>query len=101
MQLLPSVKIGPFVFPVQEVENLFEGSTKYSGTIDYSKCVISIEKDRDIQMQVQTLLHEVVHGIVMVNQIKMSEETVDLVAMSLMDLIPQLAKMWYPDLGNP
>lgn len=64
---IPSVKIGPFRYPVSFVDDLhsFDGSMKIElwGHIKANEIKIELLPSLDAQRQLQVLWHEILHGI--------------------------------------
>lgn len=61
--MIPStVNICGIPHTVKLCEDLFDTDC-HLGQIDYKKCEIKINKDATEEMQKQTLIHEMVHGI--------------------------------------
>ena len=58
------VKIGPIGYTIREVRGLrSDDDTELLGEIDYSACVIKLDRTANVQCKRVTLLHEVIHGI--------------------------------------
>ena len=59
------VKIGIYNYDVKETDDIIIVDNRVcSGSITYDKLEIKLTKDRPIQKKYQTLLHEIVHGII-------------------------------------
>jgi hypothetical protein len=94
-----SIRIGPIDFAVDVREDLREDDRALDGQIRYGETTIRLHADLAHQAQVQTLLHEVVHGMLtQMGRAKMckDEELVDALAFSLYQVIrdnPDLVRM--------
>ena len=52
-------------YQVVECEDYFTGDSVHFGEIDIKQCKIQIAKDMSKEMKEQTLMHELLHGILM------------------------------------
>lgn len=67
MSEITSVQIGPIRYTVRHVKRL-RGAGDWQalmGEIDYSACVIKLEGKADPQAQRVTLIHEILHGVLL------------------------------------
>lgn len=48
---------------VLENEDIFDADGTHLGQIEYSKCIIRLNKDMSVEHKAETLCHEMVHGI--------------------------------------
>lgn len=60
--MLDNIKIGAFNYKVVLEESELDGDA-CDGLMDYAQAKISISNKQDDQIKVQTLLHEILHGI--------------------------------------
>lgn len=63
MKMPEDIKIGAFVYSVEYIQGLRDGERKLDGHIDTSQSLIRVEAEMSDQAKVQTILHEVLHGI--------------------------------------
>lgn len=63
--MLDKVKIGGLYYAISEVEDLGdeEGTPGMLGCIDYHALTIKLEKEVHRDMQQQTFIHELTHGV--------------------------------------
>ena len=86
------VWIGPIQYEIVQVKDLHGDSDnlvgrKLDGDIDYRQCVIRIERDNSNQVKTNTLIHEVVHGLMTQAGIELKEREVNLLGYAFQDLI--------------
>lgn len=79
MKIPTKINISGIIYDVQlipgkEHSDLHERN--YIGSINHEKCLIMLEKDMNEQMVLESLLHEITHGIEYSNQLKLSEKDV-------------------------
>ncbi|WP_339063579.1 hypothetical protein [Tepidibacillus marianensis] len=72
---MKKVKIGCFVYDVQEVKSVNKYEPR-KGEIDYFERVIKIDEDMCEQDKKETLIHEIIHGIDEFMGIGLGEEQV-------------------------
>jgi hypothetical protein len=58
-----NLKIGAILYGVEFVPDLSDDKGKIDGQISYGQAKIRISKSLNEQVQAQTLLHEIIHGI--------------------------------------
>ena len=63
MTLPKSIKVGALHFEVELVRDFNEDGRPLDGQIDHGMAKITIKGNLNKQLQVQTLLHEIVHAI--------------------------------------
>ena len=66
--MLPNeINLGPIVYKVVYIRDLLddERNKKLTGLISINDATIKIEKDVGIQLQAMTLIHEIIHHIIM------------------------------------
>lgn len=79
MKIPPKINIGGMIYDIKLIpgkEHSDLHGRNYIGSIDHEKCLITLEKDMDGQMILESLLHEIMHGIEYSNQLKLSEKNV-------------------------
>lgn len=62
VELIDYVYITGIKYKIVEVEDQFDVDCHF-GMIDFKKCVIKINKDMSDDMKIQTLCHEITHGM--------------------------------------
>ena len=74
--MIPSkVKICGITHAVRLCEECFNADASHFGEIEYAKCEIRINKDMPEEMQMQTLVHEMLHGmLVMIGEVELSQD---------------------------
>ena len=80
------VRIGPINYELQLVPDLNENG-KTTGAIRYRDCIIVLDADLSPQARVQTLWHEVLHGIMGHLNIKDDEAMIDRLSYAVMELL--------------
>ena len=60
-----TIKVGPMVYQVEEVEGLSSDGQTLFGQVKYGECKILLEGRNDPQQRLQTVWHEIVHVILM------------------------------------
>ena len=95
--LIPSLKIGPITYNVLEVPGLKgdDGRDLY-GQFDFTESLIAIDSGRPFQVQVLTLIHEVLHLVAFQSGAEISEEDIQRISYGVMEVIPQLAPLMEP-----
>jgi hypothetical protein len=92
-----SVKIGAVFYGVEYVQDLQDHGCPLDGQIEYNQANIKIKANMDEQIQVQALLHEVIHGINAQAAIPaMKETTIDALAYGIYQVMrdnPELVRM--------
>ena len=89
MEIPRSIRIDTVDYTVEKKERLIVGGKSAQGCITYSKHLIEVEPDiQDEQGMVQTLWHEILHGI-------MEERALDFKESSEETLINELSKGIY------
>lgn len=65
MEIKDKIKIGPMEYEVKKIdEPILLDNQVCNGIIDYENLSILIYKNRAIQKQEETFIHEVLHGII-------------------------------------
>ena len=85
-----AVKIGALVYAVEYIERLVsvDKGTKLNGNILYNPCLIRVEAESDEQIQAVTVLHEILHGILMqAGRDEHEEKDVEVLAYGLFDVL--------------
>lgn len=85
-----AVKIGALVYAVEYIERLVsvDKHTKLNGNILYNPCLIRVEAESDEQIQAVTVLHEILHGILMqAGRNEHEEKDVEVLAYGLFDVL--------------
>lgn len=59
---MTEVKICGIPYKIVE-EDIVDGSSSYLGMITYSQCTIQIKKGQPPELYTQSLIHEIVHGM--------------------------------------
>lgn len=84
--MIPStVKICGIPHSVMLCEDNFNTDCHF-GQIEYSKCEIRINKDMPEEMQMQTLVHEMLHGMLVLigqNELSQDEQVVQSLSMAI------------------
>ena len=71
----PEVKICGITHAVRVCEDCFNADASHFGEIEYAKCEIRINRNMPEEMQMQTLIHEMLHGmLVMIGQSELSQD---------------------------
>jgi len=84
------IKIGGMVYQVVEVQGLTNGDkdTKLNGHIKYNDCEICVEAGLSPQAKLQTIWHEIVHGILTQSGApKQNELMIDALAYGIVDVL--------------
>lgn len=82
------IVIGPNRYAVEFVERLeSDDHRRLTGQIDYSALKIRIDPAPELNRQVITLFHEIVHGIDEVYGLDLAEEDVDRMANGIVDVL--------------
>ena len=63
--MLSRVKIGPMVYRIEVVDGLHDRGEHLFGDVNHGECVIRLEGRHSSQQTVQTLLHEIVHTLLL------------------------------------
>jgi hypothetical protein len=64
MSGIRQLRIGPYIYRVEYVDGLrADDDTRLAGNIEYERAVISIDQNSIEAVQLVTLFHEVIHGI--------------------------------------
>ena len=91
MKLPESIRIGGVEYPVVFVENLNNGTNMAYGHIDYDNCQIELSDTVGTahERRCQTLLHEILHGIIYHASatIENEEEVVECIAKGLYQVL--------------
>lgn len=95
-----SVKIGPITYEIKTVEGLLGCSgEKLDGQIKYSNPTIELDSELSFDMQRQTLLHEILHGILTHSgrHDEVSEGAIDAIAYGMFGVIRDNPEfVWLP-----
>lgn len=86
------VQIGPYNFKIITMENLSSEDKKVDGYIDFENCEIYIEQNICDDVKKTTLLHEILHAILMQSDIDSSgdnviHKAVNIISMGLLDVL--------------
>lgn len=60
---MKTVNICGIPHKIFESEDIFDSESTHLGQIEYSKCIIHINKDMPDEHKQETLCHEIVHGM--------------------------------------
>jgi len=64
MSGITQLRIGPYIYRVEYVKDLRAADdTRLAGNIEYEQNVISVDRDNVEAVQLVTLFHEMIHGI--------------------------------------
>ena len=80
MKIPDKVKIGGIIYSIKLISGKVENDLherNYIGRIDHEQCTITVDKDINEQRMVNSLLHEIAHGIEYLYQIEISEKDID------------------------
>lgn len=88
------VRIGGIDYQVEIVPDLRDGDKKLDGWIKYRDCMILIDQSLSRQMARQTLLHEIIHGMITTIGRDIDEDTVDALAYMLLQVIRDNPELW-------
>ena len=94
--MVQSVKIGPFEYAVQLIQDLKRGNRKLDGHISHNETTIKLEAVMSPQAQTQVLWHEILHGIAMQSNLDLSEQEVDVLSFGVYQVLkdnPDVVKM--------
>ena len=92
MANVKTVKVGPLVYDVEEVEDLRSSRKrkKLWGLVDHIRCKILLRRENAAQLKRHTLWHEIVHLVLMQagrEKDSRKESLVNLLAYSLMQVV--------------
>lgn len=96
--ILKKIRIGGINYDIKLVHDLRNGDQKLDGWIRFGPCEIMIEDTLSWQMQNQTLLHEVIHGMTTTLGRTLDEDVVDALAYLLLQVLidnPELPEVMY------
>ena len=99
------VRIGPIDYDLVEVDRLLDsgGTSKLSGHIKYTQTSVEIEVGLSEQAKVQTIWHEIIHGILTqsgLNEQSNDERLVEILANGVMSAVRDNAWLVSPKGGN-
>lgn len=86
-----TIQIGPFAYEVERVERLYSSDhTPLYGDIDYAALRIRLAAEQHPRVQLATLWHELIHGVLTnAGLTDHDERLVDLIAVGVVDLLRQ------------
>jgi hypothetical protein len=90
LKIPDKVKIGGIIYNVKLISGKVNNELherNYIGRIDHERCIITVDSDIDNQRMVNSLLHELVHGIEYQYQIEISEKDIDRFANGLYQVL--------------
>lgn len=103
MNKVNTVKIAGIEYNVEYIERLLsvDGATKLNGNFLYSPCLIRVEADNNIQVQAITIIHEILHGILVhAGRDEHEEKDVEVLAYGLFGVLRENPKLvqWITEL---
>lgn len=91
MDIPKEIKIGGTKYAVKPVHKLVGDVGLLHGLIDYIDCTISLNEDQDWQVSCETVIHEILHGIIYHYNVHIDndkeEEVVDAMAKGLYQVL--------------
>lgn len=97
MQLPSRLKVLGHYFDISQCE------LEFLGTFCLGKSQIRIDQNLKDDLKLSTLVHEAVHSISKLQQIKMTEQQVDIIAMGMYNILrdnPNFTKLFLEDCKN-
>ena len=83
MKIDNKIKICGIIYDVKLISGKADNDLQeksYIGRIDYERCTITLEREVNEQVLIQTLFHEITHGIAHNYKIEIPENDVDRIA---------------------